>query len=57
MGFQEIKNLIIPMIAIGFGLFIKTTKNENYQNVKSRWKPIVIFGVVYLIIKIVNLFV
>jgi len=57
LGFQEIKNLIIPMIAIGFGLFIKTTKNENYQNVKSRWKPIVIFGVVYLIIKIVNLFV
>jgi hypothetical protein len=56
MGFQEIKSLLIPILLIGFGLFIKTTKNENYQNVKSWWKILIILGIISLILKVVNLF-
>ena len=57
MAFEIIKSLLIPIIMIGFGIFIKNTKNVNYQNVKKWWKILVIIGIISLILKIVNLFV
>ena len=43
MSFELIKNSLIPIIMIGFGVFIKNTENANYQNVKKWWKILVIF--------------
>lgn len=57
MTFEIIKSLLIPIIMIGFGIFIKNTENVNYQNVKKWWKILVIIGIISLILKIVNLFV
>ena len=57
MTFEIIKSLLIPIIMIGFGIFIKNTENVNYQNVKKWWKILVILGVISLILKIVNLYV
>ena len=57
MTFDIVKSLLIPLIMIGFGIFIKNTENENYQNVKKWWKILVIIGIISLILKIVNLFI
>jgi hypothetical protein len=57
MTFEIVKSLLIPIIMIGFGIFIKNTENVNYQNVKNWWKILVIIGIISLIVKIVNLFV
>ena len=57
MKFEIISSLLIPVIMIGFGIFIKKTENPNYQNVKSWWKTLVILGLILLILKVVNLFV
>ena len=35
MTFEIVKSLLIPIIIIGFGIFIKNTENVNYQNVKK----------------------
>jgi hypothetical protein len=57
MSFEIIKSLLIPIIMIGFGVFIKSTENANYQNVKKWWKILVILGVISLILKVVNLYI
>ena len=57
MTFEIIKSLLIPIIMIGFGIFIKKTENANYKNVKKWWKPLVIIGIISLILKIINFYV
>jgi hypothetical protein len=57
MSFEIIKSLLIPIIMIGFGLFIKSTENANYQNVKKWWKILVTLGVISFILKVVNLYI
>ena len=57
MKFEIVKSLLIPIVLIGFGIFIKNTENANYQNVKKWWKILVILGVASLILKVVNLYV
>ena len=42
MTFEIIKSLLVPIIMIGFGIFIKKTENKNYQNVKKWWKILVL---------------
>jgi len=44
MEIRELMNLLIPLGAIVFGIFIKTTKNENYGSVKKYWLFLVIVG-------------
>ena len=56
MTFEIVKSLLIPIIMIGFGIFIKNTKSENYQNVKNWWKILVLIGVISLILKLINLY-
>ena len=57
MTLEIIKSLIIPIIMIGFGIFIKNTENANYQNVKKWWKILVVIGIISLILKIINFYV
>ena len=57
MTIEFIKILLIPIIMIGFGLFIKNTENANYQNVKKWWKLLVVIGIISLILKIINFYV
>ena len=55
MTFEIIKSLLVPIIMIGFGIFIKKTENKNYQNVKKWWKILVIIGIISLVLKLINL--
>jgi hypothetical protein len=56
MTFEIVKSLLIPIIMIGFGIFIKNTENVNYQNVKKWWKILVVVGVISLILKFINIY-
>ena len=42
MTIEIIKILLIPIIMISFGIFIRNTENANYQNVKKWWKLLVV---------------
>jgi hypothetical protein len=51
---MEFKSLIVPILLIGFGIFIKETKIEGYQSAKKWWKILVILGVINLSIRIIG---
>ena len=57
MTIEIIKILLIPIIMISFGIFIRNTENANYQNVKKWWKLLVVIGIISLILKIINFYV
>ncbi|WP_156900398.1 hypothetical protein [Flavobacterium filum] len=52
METKEIIKLILPLLAIGFGIFIKITKNENYSSTKKYWLFIVIVGVLLFLFRL-----
>ncbi len=56
MEVKDVISILVPMLLIVFGFFIKSTSNENYQNVKSWGKILVIIGIVSFILKLVSLF-
>jgi len=45
METRELIKLLIPLLGIALGVFIKVTKNENYTPAKKYWLFIVIAGV------------
>ncbi len=53
MNYQNIQDLLIPLLLIGFGLYIKTTNNENFKPMKKWWKTSVIFGAILFIARII----
>lgn len=52
METREVIKLLIPLLAIAFGIFIKVTKNENYTSTKKYWLFIVIVGIVLFLFRI-----
>lgn len=56
MELKDVISILVPMLLIVFGFFIKSTSNENYQNVKSWGKILVIIGILSFILKLVSLF-
>ena len=48
----EIIKLLIPLLAIVFGIFIKVTKNENYTSTKKYWLFIVMVGVALFLFRL-----
>ncbi|EJL61697.1 hypothetical protein [Flavobacterium sp. CF136] len=55
MDSEKLRDIIIPLIVIGAGLFIKTTENKNYQDVKKWGKYLIIIGIASLIIRNIDL--
>ncbi len=45
----------MPLLLIGFGLFIKTTSLENFNDAKRWWKFLVITGSIILLLRTINL--
>lgn len=52
METREAIKLLIPLLAIAFGIFIKVTKNENYTSTKKYWLFIVVVGVVLFLFRL-----
>lgn len=52
METREVIKLLIPLLAIAFGIFIKVTKNENYTSTKKYWLFIVIVGIVLFLFRL-----
>ena len=42
METRELIKLLIPLLGVALGVFIKVTKNENYASAKKYWLIIVI---------------
>jgi hypothetical protein len=55
MDSEKLRDIIIPLIVIGAGLFIKTTENKNYQDAKKWSKYLIIIGIASLIIRNIDL--
>lgn len=53
MEIENLSDLIIPILLISTGLFIKNTKNINFQSSKKFWKILVILGIINLLLKLV----
>ncbi|MCC9073832.1 hypothetical protein LNQ49_19805 [Flavobacterium sp. F-65] len=56
MGINDLKDLILPAILIAAGLFIKNTKNPNFQTSKKYWKVLFILGILNLLMKLYLIF-
>ncbi|MCV9926974.1 hypothetical protein OIU83_04895 [Flavobacterium sp. LS1R49] len=56
MGIEDLKDFILPIVLIAFGLFIKNTKNPNFQSSRKYWKILFILGMLNLLMKIFLLF-
>ena len=52
METKEVIKLLIPLLAIAFGIFIKITKNENYTSTKKYWLFIVVVGAVLFLFRL-----
>jgi hypothetical protein len=48
---EKLRDIIIPLIVISVGLFVKTTENKNYQDAKKWGKYLIIIGIVSLVIR------
>ena len=48
---EKLRDIIIPLIVINAGLFVKTTENKNYQDAKKWGKYLIIIGIVSLVIR------
>jgi len=35
MDSEKLRDIMIPLIVIGAGLFVRTTENKNYQDAKN----------------------
>lgn len=55
MDSEKVRDIIIPLIVIGAGLFVKTTDNINYQDSKKWGKYLIIIGVASFIIRNIDL--
>jgi len=55
MEFKDIAIFLTPLLLIGFGYYIKTTKNPNWQNTKYYWKILVVLGIIVLVLKVILL--
>ncbi len=56
MGINDLKDFILPAILIAAGLFIKNTKDPNFQTSKKYWKVLFILGILNLLMKLYLLF-
>jgi len=52
METRELIKLLIPLLGIALGVFIKVTKNENYTSAKKYWLFIVIAGVLLFLFRL-----
>ena len=52
MKTQEILSLIAPLVGISLGVFIKTTKNDNYVSVKKYWLFLVTAGTLMFLFRL-----
>jgi len=48
---EKLRDIIIPLIVISVGLFVKTTENKNYQDAKKWGKYLIIIGIVSLVMR------
>ena len=55
MNFDDIQSILISLLLVGVGLFIKTTEHKNFQDVKKWGKPLVIIGSIGAVLKIIAL--
>lgn len=56
MEIENLKDFILPLVLIGFGLFIKNTKNPNFQSSRKFWKILFILGMLNLAMKLFLMF-
>ncbi|MCV9930700.1 hypothetical protein OIU80_00260 [Flavobacterium sp. LS1R47] len=56
MGINDLKDFILPVILIAAGLFIKNTKDPNFQTSKKYWKVLFILGILNLLMKLYLMF-
>jgi hypothetical protein len=56
MRIENLIDFILPAILIAAGLFIKNTKNPNFQTSKKYWKVLFILGILNLLMKLYLLF-
>lgn len=56
MGIESLIGFILPIVLIAGGLFIKNTKNPNFQTSKKYWKILFILGILNLLMKLYLLF-
>ncbi|MCD0474885.1 MULTISPECIES: hypothetical protein [unclassified Flavobacterium] len=56
MGINDLKDFILPAILIAAGLFIKNTKDPNFQTSKKYWKVLFILGILNLLMKLYLMF-
>jgi hypothetical protein len=56
MGIESLIGFILPIVLIASGLFIKNTKNPNFQTSKKYWKILFILGILNLLMKLYLLF-
>lgn len=52
---NEYLKLLIPIALILGGIYLKIAKNKETNAPKNLWLIITILGVIYLIVKIINL--
>lgn len=52
METREIIKLLIPVLGIIFGVFIKVTKNESFFAAKKYWLLFIIGGVVLFLFRL-----
>lgn len=55
MDSEKIRDIIIPLIVIGIGLYLKTMQNNNFQNAKKWSKYLIIIGIASLLIRNIDL--
>lgn len=54
MEMTEFIKIIIPILGIVFGVFIKSSKNENFSTVKKYWWVFVLIGIILFVIRFAN---
>jgi 4-hydroxybenzoate polyprenyltransferase len=50
----ELLRLLIPLMLIAAGIFLRQTKNEKHQASKKYWKILLILGIIGFILKLIN---
>lgn len=55
MDSEKLRDIIIPLIVIGIGLYLKTMQNNNFQDTKKWNKYLTIIGIASLPIRNIDL--
>lgn len=55
MNSERLRDIIIPLIVIGIGLYLKTIQNNNFQDAKKWSKYLIIIGIASFLIRNIDL--